>query len=144
MKNKIKQSIILSAILATQVYALDSAITNLGITTGYYGGVEIFDTNNLSKSKNINLGFGGNYDSLVINPTVTSVYATNRLDGTVGVFNPTNGTFTNTSIDVDNRPLGIVMNSDGSTVYVANAISGTISVINTTSNTVTNTIDINT
>lgn len=140
---KLTLSITASALLAGNAFALDSAITNFGYTNSQAGDFTIFDFANPSKSKNINLGLGVGYDSLVINPTVTSVYATNRVDGTVGVFNPINGTFTNTSIDVDNRPLGIVMSSDGSTAYVANAQSGTISVINTTSNTVTNTIDIN-
>ena len=121
---------------------VNTAISNLGYVNSLQENTfTIFDASNPSKSKTINVNTG--YDSLVINPTVTSVYATNRNSATVGVFNPTNGTFTNTSIDVDNRPLGIVMNSDGSTAYVANAQSGTISVINTTSNTVINTIDTN-
>lgn len=146
MKNKIKQSIVFSTILATQVYALDSAISNLGFTVNYNGRFTTFDASNPLNAKTINVppnNVADYYDSLIINPFVTSIYATSRDSGTIGVFNPSNGTFTNTSIDVGDRPLGIAINNNGSKIYVANAQSGTISVINTNSNTVTDTIDIN-
>jgi len=88
------------------------------------------------------LGFTGTQraqpNGIAVNSTDHKVYVTNRLDNSITVLNPANGS--RQVVPVGNMPWGIAVNPLLNRAYVANFLGDSISIINGSSATVSKTI----